>query len=176
MKKLLILAMSLFLLLGLVACNQAGKNLTDVSTNKGNIKVDKTNTNTSDNEKSKTDDAQQNESKSKNKEEGTTEDSKQKQQTYSNEAFKGVTVKKTDAEVVVTGKARVFEGVFRYVIIAGNDTIKQDHYQTKGAPAWGDFKITFKKDLIDKKGAKLKLYVNSAKDGSATNALIIPLQ
>lgn len=94
---------------------------------------------------------------------------------YNNEAFKDVIVNKSDADVVVKGKARVFEGVFQYAIRIGNEVLKQDHYNTAGAPAWGEFSITINKDYADRKGVIIELFVYSAKDGSKENSLEIPL-
>ena len=44
--------------------------------------------------------------------------------------------------VNVTGKARVFEGVFQYAVVSKDEILKEDHYQTAGAPAWGEFEFT----------------------------------
>ena len=94
---------------------------------------------------------------------------------YENEAFKDVIITETDQGIVVTGKASVFEGVFQYAVVAGGDILLQDRYQTDGAPAWGDFEISFDKELGEKDGAVLELFVYSAKDGAKVDVLSIPL-
>lgn len=100
---------------------------------------------------------------------------KQEQKKYENESFKDVEMKKSENKLVVTGKARVFEGVFQYAIINGDDVLKQDKCQTEGAPAWGEFEISFDKEIVMNEGTKLELFFLSAKDGSKTNTLTIPL-
>ncbi|GHH98722.1 Gmad2 immunoglobulin-like domain-containing protein [Neobacillus kokaensis] len=96
--------------------------------------------------------------------------------TYQNEAFKEVVVTESDDQIVVTGKAQVFEGVFQYKLSEGDKVLLEDHYQTAGAPAWGDFTITFGKNLISSDSALFELFVYSAKDGSKINVLEIPIQ
>jgi hypothetical protein len=94
---------------------------------------------------------------------------------YENNSFKEVVITETESQIVITGKARVFEGVFQYALVTENETLIQDHYQTDGAPAWGEFKLTFEKNLVTKEGTSLELFVYSAKDGSKTDILKIPL-
>lgn len=94
---------------------------------------------------------------------------------YRNNAFKDVVVKETDDKVAVTGKAQVFEGVFQYKLLEGEAVLMEANYQTEGAPAWGDFTIIFRKDLINGNDAVFKLFVYSAKDGSEINILEIPI-
>lgn len=96
-------------------------------------------------------------------------------QVYENEVFADVTLEEVDGKTVVTGKARVFEGVFQYAVVSGNEVLLENYYQTDGAPAWGEFTITLEKALTEKEGAKLELFVYSAKDGSKINILTIPL-
>lgn len=113
------------------------------------------------------------ESGTKNPPEGT---KNPPQKVYQNEAFKGVELSEKSNNILVKGQARVFEGVFQYrVTSAGKQILLQDQYQTEGAPAWGDFEISFDKSLSDKKGATLELFVYSAKDGSEIDVLSIPL-
>ena len=69
----------------------------------------------------------------------------------------------------------MFEGVFQYAVVAGGDILLQDKYQTDGAPAWGDFEISIDKELGEKEGAVLELFVYSAKDGAKVDVLTIPL-
>jgi hypothetical protein len=108
------------------------------------------------------------------KEEGNQDKGETKQ--YGNEAFAEVTVLKSGDQVVVKGKARVFEGVFQYAIIAGTEILLENHYQTDGAPAWGDFEITIDKELLTKEDVSMELFVYSAKDGSKTDVLTIPIK
>ncbi|WP_342429222.1 hypothetical protein [Neobacillus sp. FSL H8-0543] len=51
----------------------------------------------------------------------------------------------------------------------------QDKYQTDGAPAWGDFEISIDRELGEKEGVVLELFVYSAKDGAKVDILSIPL-
>ena len=94
---------------------------------------------------------------------------------YQNEVFKNVVVTETTDSIIVTGKAQVFEGVFQYALYDGEKVVKESNYQTAGAPAWGDFEITFEKDLVSTNTMKLELFVYSAKDGSKINTLEIPI-
>jgi predicted small lipoprotein YifL len=106
--------------------------------------------------------------------EKTEQKPEQKQPVYQNKVFKDVTVTQTEFMVTVEGKAQVFEGVFQYGLYDNGKSILEDKYQTAGAPAWGDFKFTFEKELI-KNDSKLELFVYSAKDGSKENILEIPI-
>ena len=95
--------------------------------------------------------------------------------TYENNSFKDVAFNENGNGIIVTGKARVFEGVFQYAVVSGGEILKEDHYQTDGAPAWGAFEFTIEKDLLTKPGTSLELFVYSAKDGSKTDVLPIIL-
>ena len=95
---------------------------------------------------------------------------------YQNEVFKEVTVSKTNGEATVKGMARVFEGVFQYAVISGTEILQENHYQTDGAPAWGSFEITIEKYLLTKEEVTIELFVYSAKDGSKTDILTIPIK
>jgi hypothetical protein len=96
---------------------------------------------------------------------------------YQNKIFKDVKMSETDNEFVFTGKAQVFEGVFDYAVYDGEENLFENHYQTVGAPSWGDFEIPIEKELIAnaKNEARFELFVYSAKDGSKENVLTIPL-
>ncbi|MDR4889560.1 Gmad2 immunoglobulin-like domain-containing protein [Fredinandcohnia sp. QZ13] len=96
---------------------------------------------------------------------------------YQNKIFKDVKVSEMDNQMVITGKAQVFEGVFDYALYDGEDKLLEDHYQTVGAPSWGDFEIKIDKTTIaqPKNEVRLELFVYSAKDGSKENILNIPL-
>jgi hypothetical protein len=100
------------------------------------------------------------------------EDNKQ----YQNEVFKEVTVSKSNGEATLKGKARVFEGVFQFAVISGTEIVQEDHYQTDGAPAWGSFEITINKEFLTSEEVSIELFVYSAKDGSKTDVLTIPLK
>ncbi|MCQ6276586.1 hypothetical protein JMM81_16865 [Bacillus sp. V3B] len=94
---------------------------------------------------------------------------------YENDSFKSVIITESNEGIIVKGKARVFEGVFQYAIVSGTEKLLENYYQTDGAPAWGEFKLTFDKNLITKPKTSLELFVYSAKDGSKTSVLTIPL-
>ncbi len=99
-----------------------------------------------------------------------------KQKRYENKAFKDVVVTESDGQIIVTGKARVFEGVFQYRLSDGGQVLLEDHYQTDGAPAWGDFSINFEKSLLTPDQAIFELFVYSAKDGAKVDVLEIPME
>ncbi|WP_010676530.1 Gmad2 immunoglobulin-like domain-containing protein [Bacillus timonensis] len=96
---------------------------------------------------------------------------------YQNKIFKDVKVSEKDNQLVITGKAQVFEGVFDYAVYDGEEKLLEKNYQTVGAPSWGDFEIQIEKNLIAnaKNEARFELFVYSAKDGSKENVLPIPL-
>jgi hypothetical protein len=106
---------------------------------------------------------------------GNTQEEEDKKQ-YENNAFKEVTVSKSNGNLMVKGKARVFEGVFQYAVISGTEILLENHYQTEGAPAWGSFEITIDKELLTKEKVSIELFVYSAKDGSKTDILTIPIK
>ena len=101
---------------------------------------------------------------------------KPEEKVYQNEVFKDVILTATENEMIVKGKAQVFEGVFQYALYDGEKVVKVSNYQTSGAPVWGDFEIKFSKELIRSNHAKLELFVFSAKDGSKINTLEIPIR
>ncbi|WP_066363151.1 Gmad2 immunoglobulin-like domain-containing protein [Neobacillus drentensis] len=100
---------------------------------------------------------------------------KPEKKVYHNEVFKDVVVTKTSDKITITGKAQVFEGVFQYALYDGDKVVKESNYQTSGAPAWGEFEITFDKGLITTGNATFELFVYSAKDGSKIDTLKIPI-
>jgi hypothetical protein len=97
---------------------------------------------------------------------------------YQNETFKDVLLKKTgETTYEVTGKARVFEAVYHYLVKDGNEVVTDGHGMTDaGAPAFGNFSFTVD---VKKKTATEALYLIlfevSAKDGSRQHELPIPL-
>jgi ABC-type oligopeptide transport system substrate-binding subunit len=95
---------------------------------------------------------------------------------YENNAFKEVTVSKLNGNLMVKGKARVFEGVFQYAVISEKEILLENHYQTEGAPTWGSFVITIEKEHLTKEKVSIELFVYSAKDGSKTDILTIPIK
>lgn len=97
------------------------------------------------------------------------------QKDYQNDVFKEVAVTKSVDQISVTGKAQVFEGYFQYELYDGDQVIMEEGYQTEGAPAWGEFTITFEKNLISTDHATLELFFYSQKDGSKTNVLEVPI-
>lgn len=98
--------------------------------------------------------------------------------TYGNDIFQKVTVAKTgDDTFEIKGQARVFEGVFQYVVEDGHNELTEGTVNTSaGAPEWGDFTHTVKvKKAEPNSTLMLILFEVSAKDGSRQHELIIPL-
>lgn len=98
---------------------------------------------------------------------------------YHNETFKDVLVKKTGETIYqVSGKARVFEAVYHYLVKDGNEIVADGHGTTDaGAPEFGNF--NFSVDVKKKTATEalyLVLFEVSAKDGSRTHELPIPLE
>ncbi|MDM5329316.1 Gmad2 immunoglobulin-like domain-containing protein [Neobacillus sp. CF12] len=156
MKSKFLIGIFMVLVFGLTACSL------DI-----NISTDDKKPDVIDNGDSQDQDQDQGQDKDQDK-----EDDKQ----YENEVFKEVTVSKSNGKATVKGKARVFEGVFQYAVISGTEILLEDHYQTDGAPAWGDFEITIDSELMAKENVSIELFVYSAKDGSKTDSLTIPLK
>jgi hypothetical protein len=155
--------LAILVFFGLVSCSQNdGKD----STSKEDTKVSEEKSNSPNEDKTVNNGEQQND-----QQQGEKDEVKQ----YQNDAFKEVKITEMDDHIIVTGKARVFEGVFQYAIVSDGTVIKQDNYQTDGAPAWGDFAIPIKKELAAKEGTQIQLFVYSAKDGSKINILEIPI-
>ncbi|MEH6907772.1 Gmad2 immunoglobulin-like domain-containing protein [Neobacillus drentensis] len=94
---------------------------------------------------------------------------------FQNDVFKDVVVTETSDKITITGKAQVFEGVFQYALYDGDKVVKESNYQTDGAPAWGEFEITFSKGLVPSGNTTFELFVYSAKDGSKIDTLKIPI-
>ncbi|MCM3727933.1 Gmad2 immunoglobulin-like domain-containing protein [Neobacillus cucumis] len=94
---------------------------------------------------------------------------------YQNNVFKDVVVTESEDKIEVKGKAQVFEGVFQYALYDGENVLVENKYQTDGAPAWGEFELTFEKHLVSSNEVKLELFIFSAKDGSKENTLEIPI-
>jgi hypothetical protein len=97
---------------------------------------------------------------------------------YHNETFKDVLVKKTgETTYEVSGKARVFEAVYHYMVRDGNEVVTDGHGMTDaGAPEFGNFSFTVDaKKKVATEALYLVLFEVSAKDGSMQHELPIPL-
>lgn len=157
------------LFLGLAACSQD-------SNTQGDKEPDITNPGEKDQGDKKPDGREDDQPDSGVTDEEDKQDKEENKQ-YGNNAFKEVSVSALqDGSVVVNGKARVFEGVFQYAVIAGTEVVKESHYQTEGAPAWGSFEIPIEKELLTSEEVSLELFVYSAKDGSKIDILTIPIK
>ncbi|WP_349410858.1 Gmad2 immunoglobulin-like domain-containing protein [Pseudalkalibacillus sp. SCS-8] len=80
-------------------------------------------------------------------------------------------------EFLFKGKARVFEAVFQYELKDGDQVLEEDFIITsEGAPAWGTFEKTISVPADVTGPLVLKIFVESAKDGSEVHVLEIPLK
>ncbi len=98
--------------------------------------------------------------------------------TFSNERFKNVEVSKiTEDSFAISGKARVFEAVFNWVLKEGDKEIKSGYKMTEaGAPEWGDFVFGITIPARADSTLRLVLFESSAKDGSRISELTLPLK
>lgn len=97
---------------------------------------------------------------------------------YGNDIFQNVTVRKTGADTFeLKGQAKVFEGVFHYVVEDGHNELAEGSVQASaGAPDWGDFTHTIRAKKAEANSTLLLvLFEKSPKDGSRQMELIIPL-
>jgi Immunoglobulin-like domain of bacterial spore germination len=180
MKKMFLL-LTILLVLGVTACSpkeetQDKNESTNVTENEGENPKEAENPNPFENES--TTDNEHSTSTGKEMEDNESEAptiESPEPTTYENNSFKDVAFNENENGIIVTGKARVFEGVFQYSVVSGGEILKEDHYQTDGAPAWGAFELSIEKDLLTKPGTSLELFVYSAKDGSKTDVLPIIL-
>lgn len=79
-------------------------------------------------------------------------------------------------KIIVRGLARVFEGTIQYEFEDNHSTLDEGYTTaSRGAPEWGEFEITIEIDKSAHRSARIKLYEESAKDGSKINELIIPV-
>jgi hypothetical protein len=77
----------------------------------------------------------------------------------------------------VKGQARVFEGAFSYTFEDGHNVLAEGNvHAAAGAPEWADFEFTVTYEKATNPIGVLILFEKSAKDGSSTNQLIIPLK
>ncbi|WP_202078511.1 BsuPI-related putative proteinase inhibitor [Caldalkalibacillus salinus] len=112
-------------------------------------------------------------------EEGT-EQEQESDTALQNDAFRHIKIEGDHGKYTITGEARVFEAQFHYAVTDGHTYFAEGTTQTTdGAPAWGEFKIDIelKEQNLPLNGTlTLELYEESAKDGSPTNQLAIPLE
>ncbi len=98
--------------------------------------------------------------------------------TYSNERFRQVIVLRSGdgGSYRVSGQARVFEATLNYVVIRENQELLRGFATAgMGAPEWGDFSFEFTLDASSGQKPRLLLFEISAKDGTRTHVLDIPL-
>jgi hypothetical protein len=77
----------------------------------------------------------------------------------------------------VKGQARVFEAMFSYSFEDGHKVLAEgNHKAAAGAPVWADFEFTITFEKPTNPVGALIIFEKSAKDGSPTNQLIIPLK
>jgi hypothetical protein len=77
----------------------------------------------------------------------------------------------------VKGQAHVFEGVVSYSFEDGHNVLAEGNvHAAAGAPEWADFEITVTFEKPTNPVGALIIFEKSAKDGSPTNQLIIPLK
>ncbi|CAM3047096.1 Gmad2 immunoglobulin-like domain-containing protein [Flavobacterium frigoris] len=98
---------------------------------------------------------------------------------FSNEHFRQVTVEKVDGNKFhIKGQAQVWEANISWVVEDGHNELKTGFTTSDaGAPEWGNFDFTV--DVEKKKEYStliLILFEESAKDGSRTHELPIPLK
>ncbi len=97
---------------------------------------------------------------------------------YANERFRNVSVTHLgDHEFRISGQAQIFEASFNYVIEDGHNELAKGFSTTDaGAPEWGNFSFTVKAEKeTENSTLHLILFESSAKDGSRTHELPIPL-
>jgi hypothetical protein len=97
-----------------------------------------------------------------------------------NEAFR-IYEPAPDTEVgktfTVRGEARVVEATFNYSFEDGHNVLAEGQAKaTAGAPEWGNFEFTVSIDKATNPVGTLMIFESSAKDGSQTNQLVLPLK
>lgn len=96
-----------------------------------------------------------------------------------NNAFRSLSLEQTgDYSYRVTGEVRVFEAVFQYALSDGITRFEENYYQAdEGAPAWSAFTLDVTIPEAHRgKSITLELFEYSAKDGSITRQILIPLK
>jgi hypothetical protein len=77
----------------------------------------------------------------------------------------------------VKGQARVFKAMFSYSFEDGHKVLAEGNVKAAaGVPEWGNFEFTITFEKPTNPVGALIIYEKSAKDGSPTNQLIIPLK
>lgn len=107
------------------------------------------------------------------------ETQKQVATVFSNEHFRQVTVEKIDVNKFhIKGVAQVWEANINWVIEDGHNELKSGFTTTDaGAPEWGKFDFTIDIEKNEEStNLTLILFEESAKDGSHTHELPIPLK
>ncbi|XEC97248.1 Gmad2 immunoglobulin-like domain-containing protein [Paenibacillus tarimensis] len=97
-----------------------------------------------------------------------------------NSAFRNIKVSGSNGTYTVTGEARVFEAVMHYAVSDGHDYLfEKMHVLNEGAPEWSAFTLEIKltKEQMPANGTlMLEVFEYSAKDGSKTNEIAVPLE
>lgn len=99
-------------------------------------------------------------------------------QVYANQRFRNVTIQKQPGNsYLVSGEGRIFEASFNWIIEDGHRELDSGYTTTDmGAPEWGKFSFTIKApEHSPNSTLHLVLFEISAKDGSRTHELPIPL-
>ncbi|MCR8845233.1 Gmad2 immunoglobulin-like domain-containing protein [Paenibacillus sp. SC116] len=95
------------------------------------------------------------------------------------DAFRGVKVASSTAQVAVKGEARVHEGTYNYAVKQGGKVIAQGFSTASiGAPEWGQVKQTIsipKSKVFGKEALTLELFEVDMESGKAVNKLIMPI-
>jgi hypothetical protein len=99
---------------------------------------------------------------------------------FENDAFK-IFEPAPNSEVGTTfkvrGRARVFEAAFSYKFEDGHNVLAEGNVKADaGAPEWGEFEFTVTSQNATNPTGVLIIYEASAKDGSPTNQLMLPLK
>lgn len=96
---------------------------------------------------------------------------------YENEAFRSIQVVKTDDGWLLEGESSVFEATVSYAVGDGHNYFVEDFVTaSEGGPGWGSFEINISFEHSDgSRPLTVELYEESAKDGSRTKELAIPL-
>jgi hypothetical protein len=97
-----------------------------------------------------------------------------------NTAFQNINVTGENGNYIISGEARVFEAIFNYRVSNGHSYLIEDYIQVhEGAPSWSKFEleVLLNEEQLPENGTViLELFEQSAKDGSDTNQLFIPLE
>ena len=97
---------------------------------------------------------------------------------YENDAFKIHSILIDGPVIHIEGEASVFEGTIQYTVTEDGEEIKEGFTTASaGGPEWGDFEITIDTSNDAEKSRELlvTIYEESAKDGSRTHVIEIPV-